>query len=100
MRKYTYYAVFEPSSKGNYGVYIPDFPGCVSMGDNLIHAEKMAAEALSLHIYQMEHDGDVLPDVTFPPFDDMPADGIVMPITIFPDIVKNEIHNSVVKTPV
>ena len=65
-----------------------ELPGCVSMGDDLPHAERMAVEALGLHIHVMEQDGDTLPPVTLPPFEDMPDGGIVMPITIFPDIVK------------
>ena len=98
MRKLTYYAVFEPSTDGNYGVYWPDLPGCVSMGDNLRHAEHMASEALGLHIYEMELDGDTLPPVTVPPYAEMPEGGMVMPITVFPDIVKNELDNRAVKT--
>ena len=98
MRKLKYYAVFEPSSNGNYGVYWPDLPGCVSMGDNFIHAEQMATEALGLHICSMEQDGEPLPSVTHPPFDDMPEGGIIMPITVFPEIVKNELDNRAVKT--
>jgi predicted RNase H-like HicB family nuclease len=98
MRKLTYYAVFEPSTNGNYGVSFPDFPGCISMGDNLPHAGQMATESLSLHMYSMEQDGDALPNVTFPPFEDMPGNGIVMPVTVFPDIVKNELDNRAVKT--
>jgi len=98
MRKLTYYAVFEPSTNGNYGVCFPDLPGCISMGDNFPHAEKMAIEALGLHVYGMEQDGDILPPVTLPPFEEMPDGGIVAPITVFPDIVKNELDNRAVKT--
>jgi predicted RNase H-like HicB family nuclease len=98
MRKLTYYAVFEPSTEGSYGVYWPDLPGCTSFGKDLPHAERMAAEALGLHICEMEQDGDVLPPVTLPPFAEMPDGGIVMPIVIFPDIVKNEQDNRAVKT--
>ena len=98
MRKLTYYAVFEPSTDGSFGVYWPDLPGCVSMGDNLQHAESMAVEALGLHICEMEKDLDVLPSATLPPFKEIPDGGIVMPITIFPDIIKNEIDNRSVKT--
>jgi hypothetical protein len=58
----------------------------------------MAVEALGLHIYEMERDGDVLPSATVPPFEEMPDCGIVMPITIFPDILKNELANRAVKT--
>ena len=98
MRKLTYYAVFEPSANGNYGVCFPDLPGCVSMGDNLTHAEKMAVEALSLHVYAMEQDGDALPLVTLPPYEEMPDGCIVMPVTVFPDIFRNELDTRAVKT--
>ena len=98
MRKLTYYAVFEPSTGGSYGVYWPDLPGCASMGDDLRHAERMAVEALGLHICGMEMDGDTPPPATAPPFADMPDGGVVMPVTVFPDIVKNGLDNRAVKT--
>jgi len=98
MRKLTYYAVFESSTGDSYGVYWPDLPGCTSYGETLPQAERMAAEALGLHVYGMEQDGDQLPCATLPPFEDMPEGGIVMPITIFPDIVKNDLDNRAVKT--
>jgi predicted RNase H-like HicB family nuclease len=98
MRKLTYYAVFEPSTEGSYGVYWPDLPGCTSYGETIHHAEIMAAEALGLHIYSMEQDGDPLPEATTPPFKEMPMGGIIMPVTIFPDIVNNELDNRAVKT--
>ena len=98
MRKLTYYAVFEPSTNGHFGVYWPDLPGCTSMGDNLPHAEKMAVEALGLHTYSMEKDGEKLPNATTPPFKEIPEGGIIMPITVFPDIIKNELDNKAVKT--
>jgi predicted RNase H-like HicB family nuclease len=68
MRKLTYYAVFEPASGGSFGVYWPDLPGCTSFGTTFYEAESMAFEALGLHIYSMEQDGDVLPEATIPPF--------------------------------
>jgi hypothetical protein len=40
-----------------------------------------------MHIYSMEKDGEVLPPVTYPPFEDVPEGGIIMPIIIFPDII-------------
>lgn len=98
MRKLTYYAVFEPSTNGSYGVYWPDLLGCTSYGETLQKAEAMAAEALGMHIYAMEQDGDILPYATTPPFEEMPDGGIVMPVTIFPDLVKNELDNRAVKT--
>ena len=98
MKKLTYYAVFEPSTDGNYGVYWPDLPGCTSFGKDLPHAERMASEALGMHIYEMEQDGDTLPEMTLPPFEEMPSGAIVMPVTTFPEIVKNDLDNRGVKT--
>jgi len=99
MRKLTYLAVFEPAKTG-YSVYFPDIPGCVSCGRNFEEALKQAAEALELHIYGMEKDGDEIPvpskiaqvgPETSPGY-------IVSPVTIFPDIVRNELDNRAVKT--
>lgn len=98
MRKLTYFAVFEPSTDGTFGVYFPDLPGCISMGDNFQHAQKMAAEALGLHLWGMEKDGDNIPSSSQPPFQDIPEGAVVVPVTVYPDIVKNEMDNRSVKT--
>ncbi len=82
MRKLTYLAVFEPTETG-YSVYFPDLPGCISYGENFEEAQKQAAEALGLHIYGMEKDGDEIsaPSKT-PQVDPETADGyIVEPVT-------------------
>jgi predicted RNase H-like HicB family nuclease len=96
MRKVTYFAVFEPSKTG-YSLYFPDLPGCISCGDNMEHAIQMAREALGLHYWAMEKDGDDLPVPTCPPYDEMGKDDFVIPIEIFPDIVKGTIENKAVK---
>lgn len=98
MRKLTYFAVYEPSTDGAFGVYFPDLQGCISMGDNFLHAQAMAKEALGLHLWGMEKDGNVIPDPTQPPYEGAPAGSIIAPVTVFPDIVKNEMDNRSVKT--
>ena len=99
MRKVTYLAVFEPSGTG-YGVYFPDLPGCTSYGDTFEAAQKEAADALGLHIYGLEKDGDEIPTPSSNPIiDEETAAGyLVSPISVFPDLVKNEIDNRRVKT--
>mgnify|MGYP000992178946 CR=1 FL=1 len=99
MRKLTYLAVFEPTEAG-YSVYFPDLPGCVSYGNDFEEAQKQAAEALSLHIYGMEKDGEGIPIPSKTPQIDPETEAgfIVSPITVFPDIVKNELDNRAVKT--
>ncbi|MCL2006475.1 MAG: type II toxin-antitoxin system HicB family antitoxin [Treponema sp.] len=99
MRKLTYLAVFEKDEDSGISVYFPDVPGCASCGDNFDHALQMAKEALSLHIYGMEKDGDELPKRT----DNIPQPGagdMIVPVTIYPDIVKDEINNRREKTTV
>lgn len=99
MRKLTYLAVFEPTETG-YSVYFPDLPGCVSYGENFEDAQKQVAEALGLHIYGMEKDGDEIPVPSkTPQVDPETAPGfIVSPVTVFPDLVRNELDNRAVKT--
>ena len=96
MRKVTYFAVFEPSDTG-YSIYFPDFPGCISCGDNMEHAIKMAKEALGLHYWGMEKDGDEIPEPTYPPYEDMEKGDFAIPIDIYPDIVKGAIESRAVK---
>ena len=99
MRKLTYLAVFETDENPGISVYFPDVPGCVSCGDNFDHALKMAKEALSLHIYGMEKDDEALPERTDKISNINPGD-LVVPVSIFPDSVRDEINNRREKTTV
>lgn len=99
MRKATYLGVFEPSGSG-YAVYFPDLPGCVSFGSSFEEAQKEAEEALGLHLYGMEKDGDDIPEPSAAPnVDPETASGyLVSPVTVYPDLVRNELDNRRVKT--
>jgi len=99
MKKLTYLAVFETDDNPGISVYFPDVPGCASGGTDFDHALEMAKEALSLHIYGMEKDGDPLPERT----DNIPAVGsgdMVVPVTVYPDLVRNELNSRREKTTV
>lgn len=48
------------------GVVFPDFPGCVSQGDDFAHAAEMALEALAVHVEGMVEDGEELPEPSVP----------------------------------
>ena len=99
MHKLTYFAVFEPVATG-YSVYFPDIPGCVSYGEDFEEAQKQAADALGLHLYGMEKDGDEIPTPSkVPQVDTETAAGyIISPVSVFPSIVRNELDNRAVKT--
>jgi len=100
MRKISYIGVFEPGEDNAYSVYFPDLPGCISCGDDFEEAQRNAAEALNLHIYGMEKDGDHIPAPSKVPAIDPEtlAGYLVSPITIYPDMFKIEKDNRAVKT--
>jgi predicted RNase H-like HicB family nuclease len=98
MRKLTYLAVLEPSKDGGYGVYFPDLPGCISYGKTIKEAQDMAEEAVGLHIYSMEQDDETLP-IPSEKLDTEDISGcIIIPIDVFPDLIKNEMDYKRVKT--
>ncbi len=100
LKKLTYQGVFEPAEGTAFGVYFPDLPGCTSYGETLAEAQKNAQDALGLHIYGLEQDGDPVPEPSaVPEVDPETADGfLVCPVTIFPSIVRDELDNRRVKT--
>lgn len=99
MRKAAYLAVFEPSGDG-YSVFFPDLPGCISYGASFEEAQREAEDALGLHIYSMEKDGETIPEPSKQPgIDPDTAPGyLVSLVTVFPDMVANELDNRRVKT--
>ncbi len=58
-----YIALFEYNKEDKeVGVVFPDFPGCVSQGDDYEDAVRMAHEALAFHIHGMKEDGETIPE--------------------------------------
>jgi len=45
-------------------IEFPDLPGCLSCADTIDEATRNANEALKLHMWGMEKDGDVIPTPT------------------------------------
>ncbi len=100
MRKMIYFGVFEPCEDGGYSVYFPDLPGCASGGDDLEASQRNAIEALNLHIYGMEKDGDTVPAPSKVPLvDPQTQEGyIISPVTVFPDIFRINRDKRAVRT--
>ena len=58
-----YIALFEYDDESkSVGVVFPDFPGCVTQGDDFDDAVRIAHEALAFHIHGMKEDGDEIPE--------------------------------------
>lgn len=97
MRKLTYLAVLEPTNTG-YSVFYPDLPGCISIGKTIQEASENAKESLELHIYGLEKDNDMIPDASEKLDPKDVENCLVVPITIYPDLVKQKLDNRKVKT--
>lgn len=78
-------------------IEFPDLPGCLPCAKNVEEAFRTAKEALGLHLYGMEQDGDEIPAPT--PVSQLRPDegGIVAMIEVFMPSVRDKINNRVVK---
>ncbi len=55
------YAVVIEKGERNYSAYVPDLPGCVSVGDTLEEARAEIREAIEFHLEGMREDGLPIP---------------------------------------
>ena len=62
--RYVYPAFFCYYPEGDIGIVFPNLPGCVSHANDEESALYMAKDAMSLHLYEMEKDGDEIPEPT------------------------------------
>ncbi len=53
--------VIHKDTNSDYGVTVPDLPGCFSAGSTLEEALENAEEAIECHVEAMLADGEVLP---------------------------------------
>ena len=58
------YAVIIDPGANNCSAYVPDLPGCVSVGDTLDEVKAMIREAIDFHIECMLKDGLFVPRPT------------------------------------
>ena len=56
-----YLVLFREEPEGGFTVLVPSLPGCVSYGETLDEAKKMAEEAINLYIEDMEAEGEEIP---------------------------------------
>lgn len=54
-------AAFEKTATG-YSAFFPDLPGCITVGRTLEEVHSMAKEALGLHLWGFERDGEDIPE--------------------------------------
>lgn len=64
MAKYVYPAIFHPEDEGGFSIFFPDLSGCYTQGEDLSDGMYMANDVLSLTLYSMEDDGEMIPEPT------------------------------------
>ena len=53
--------VIHKDEQSDYGVTVPDLPGCFSAGRTIDEALTMAKEAIELHLEGLAHEGQAIP---------------------------------------
>ena len=55
------YTVIYEKGETNWGAYIPDLPGCVSIGDSFLEVQENIKEAIALYLEVLQEDGQPIP---------------------------------------
>ncbi len=66
MNKLFYPALFHTAEEGGFWVTFPDFPGCMTQGDDMDEAYSMAVDALGLCLADMDKEHIPFPVATSP----------------------------------
>lgn len=61
MKKLFYPAVFHKAEEGGFWISFPDFPECLSEGDDMAEAYEMATDALGLAITERKKEKETVP---------------------------------------
>ena len=97
MDKYLFFATFTAEEDGRYSISFNDLPGCYTFGENIEDGMKNAKEALELHLFGMEEDGDCIPETTNPIDIKIKENEFLVPIIVYMKPVREEINNKAVK---
>lgn len=90
--KYIYPAILTYAEDG-ISIEFPDLPGCLPCADSTEEAIKNAKEALELHLYGMEKDGDQIPKPTDIKRIKLEKNQVVILVEIWMALVRDEIEN-------
>ena len=82
------YVVIYEKGDNSYGAYVPDLPGCITVGETLEETQTLIQEAIEFHIEGLQEDGDDVPQpsLNIPVQYDIPYLGIHK-------VVENYVHN-------
>ena len=57
------YAVIVEKGENSFGAYVPDLPGCISVGDNREEVFQLINEAIAFHLEGLAKFGEPIPEV-------------------------------------
>ena len=82
------YVVIYEKGNNSYGAYVPDLPGCITVGETLEETQTLIQEAIEFHIEGLQEDGDDVPQpsLNIPVQYDIPYLGIHK-------VVENYVYN-------
>lgn len=66
MNRFFYPAIFHNDENGGYWISFPDFPECMTQGENIEDAYRMAVDAVGLCIDERLKNSEELPEVSKP----------------------------------
>ncbi len=61
MKVLNYRILLKKEPEGGYTVIVPSLPGCITFGDTIEEAIKMAREAIELYIASLKEHGEEIP---------------------------------------
>ena len=92
---YTFAAVFTAEADGGYSVRFPQLDGCYTQGDSFEEARREAIDAMSLHLYGMEQDGESIPEAEM---NVATEEGeMIVPVTAWMTPFRDQMENRAIK---
>jgi len=61
-KKASFRIILRPEPEGGYTVMVPSLPGCITYGEDIQEAKKMAQDAITAYIASMKKHGEALVD--------------------------------------
>ncbi len=89
---YSYIGILEYADDG-ISVYFPDLPGCFTCADTTEEAVRNAKEALGLHIWGLEQDGEPIPEPSSIENIERSENALPFLVEIFMPTVRERINN-------
>ena len=94
--RYSFIAVFDVADDG-ISIEFPDLPGCLPCADTMEEALKNANEALGLHLWGLEQDGEEIPEPTQIQNITLEKNQVPAVIEVFMPAFRDKLNNRFVK---